>query len=981
MNTDMLEDLDTYIDFNAVEMESNLLSIPQTMESSIYHKLFSSIRDGQGSLLEYPLATIPSTTQGYQDIRFDTISRMGKQDARFEYLALLILSFSNKLSLDSDETYGITGQMALELFQTQSSQDVLERILSTHSSTAAAFGERLLSHAVSAGDETLVGLLLKHGIDPNSGSSVTESLFTTAVSSGHPNVALQLIQSGADANLCFASTHLSGLMLAVSRGYLDLAAGLLVKGEKPGTQNLNGVTALHIAAKRGDVDAMKLLVHHGGAFMVKMFHDRKSNFIHYATPFEVAARNGRQEMVQYMASCTPKILRTNVVLLGYALPALVAGNHFQAVEWLLSKGVFAARTQARVCLSSDWAFACDRLESHPLEEAAWSNNISMVKLLLQNHALLGSKNHAYALEGAAYHGNLEMVEIILKGIIEIQNLHHKDLPFGIGGMSSFSWSMFEAAIHSGSTEVLEMLLSNTASAEYFATKALPCAVMARRMDMVKVILLYGADINAGEAPNENALTAALSIPDNAKLVEFLLNSGADPKVSYPGWYSTLGSMRIDDDYFKSSPLVGAIENYDDNIIERLLREGARNGDSETLAYAVTRSDEKLLQKLLAYSQRVSSDGCAALIEAISSHEKLAMLMLLDSGVDINKSLPSKSTKGNLDVTWTASCPISVAVGSADIESVKLLLGRGAAVNGLPLVFPDTSFKNYFECPTTSALSYLKARDDKSVEVARLIITAGAELDAYHGGDRNEPVLTPLQMVVTKEDIKLAHCLITAGADVNAPAHDFRGRTALQAAASVSALQIVDLLLDNGADVNASPALYGGATALQFAAAEGSIMMVLKLIRAGADINAPGAKANGWTALESAAINGRLDIVRLLLDRGADIKGRDNMQYRRAVGIAWTQGQRALATYLQMFKKVKCGVSDCQPLDEILESTDVKDWGENCDADEVTAWHTFLQTNKRLYGTVWGEEQHGDVIEYNWPRIAPYQWWEVQGLLD
>ncbi|EHK19820.1 uncharacterized protein TRIVIDRAFT_171764 [Trichoderma virens Gv29-8] len=116
-------------------------------------------------------------------------------------------------------------------------------------------------------------------------------------------------------------------------------------------------------------------------------------------------------------------------------------------------------------------------------------------------------------------------------------------------------------------------------------------------------------------------------------------------------------------------------------------------------------------------------------------------------------------------------------------------------------------------------------------------------------------------------------LLAAGADVNAAAAGFYGRTALQAAAWNGHQEIVEKLLAAGADINA--ASYYGWTALQAAAEKGHQEIIKKLLAAGADINAAaGAGDSGQTALQAAAGNGHQEIVEKLLAAGADVNAAD-----------------------------------------------------------------------------------------------------------
>ncbi len=105
-------------------------------------------------------------------------------------------------------------------------------------------------------------------------------------------------------------------------------------------------------------------------------------------------------------------------------------------------------------------------------------------------------------------------------------------------------------------------------------------------------------------------------------------------------------------------------------------------------------------------------------------------------------------------------------------------------------------------------------------------------------------------------------------------------------------------MEAGADVNAPAADEYGLTALQGAAIRGYIGIALILLEAGADVNAPGASHEGRTALEGAAEHGRLDMVQLLLNAGAGTSASGNSRYGRAIELAEGNGHHAIAGLLK-----------------------------------------------------------------------------------
>ncbi|MCJ1344384.1 hypothetical protein MMC31_002587 [Peltigera leucophlebia] len=143
-------------------------------------------------------------------------------------------------------------------------------------------------------------------------------------------------------------------------------------------------------------------------------------------------------------------------------------------------------------------------------------------------------------------------------------------------------------------------------------------------------------------------------------------------------------------------------------------------------------------------------------------------------------------------------------------------------------------------------------------------------------------------------------LLDAGANINAPAGKYYGRTAIQAASSAElpTMEFIDFLLDAGADINAPAGYGGGITALQGAAICGHMRIALKFLKAGADVNAVPAIVYGRTALEGAAEHDCLDMVQLLLNAGACSDPTKLHRFDRATELAQENGHFAIASLLE-----------------------------------------------------------------------------------
>ncbi len=79
----------------------------------------------------------------------------------------------------------------------------------------------------------------------------------------------------------------------------------------------------------------------------------------------------------------------------------------------------------------------------------------------------------------------------------------------------------------------------------------------------------------------------------------------------------------------------------------------------------------------------------------------------------------------------------------------------------------------------------------SVEIARMLIDAGADVNVQTNGGR-----TPLHWAARRGEVEIARMLIDAGADVNV--QDEWGKTSLHYAAEYEQIEVIKMLLDAGA---------------------------------------------------------------------------------------------------------------------------------------------------------------------------------------
>ncbi len=230
-------------------------------------------------------------------------------------------------------------------------------------------------------------------------------------------------------------------------------------------------------------------------------------------------------------------------------------------------------------------------------------------------------------------------------------------------------------------------------------------------------------------------------------------------------------------------------------------------------------------------------------------------------------------------------PLMLAAGSnSSVEVIKLLVGRGAAVNaqenkfGLtPLMFAAT-----WNLPSVGALielgaevnqrdkngctaAYHAAANNKNPGVIFYLVNGGADMAI---GDVDG--VTPIMQAALMNNVQALMMLLDKKVDVNGV--DAQGRTALSLLArAASGPDTLNILLKADPDLESRDQL--GRTPLLNAAADNPSPIITEtLLKAGADLEA--VDDSGSDALLLASLgNNNPEIVQLLIHYGADVSGR------------------------------------------------------------------------------------------------------------
>lgn len=192
-------------------------------------------------------------------------------------------------------------------------------------------------------------------------------------------------------------------------------------------------------------------------------------------------------------------------------------------------------------------------------------------------------------------------------------------------------------------------------------------------------------------------------------------------------------------------------------------------------------------------------------------------------------------------------PLEIAAETDCCEVVVALLEAGADI------------------PTDSQALIRAVGSRCSPEIVKLLILAGANVDFTTPKYETYPNWTPLQIAATRGDRIVVNLLLEAGANIDAPAAQGRGPTALSTAILRQDKWLIKRLLDLGVDVNNPCEKLSGGTALAYAVANKDFELTAELLALGADIN-------DHHALLQAVTSNTIECTRLLLAAGKKTAG-------------------------------------------------------------------------------------------------------------
>jgi uncharacterized protein len=271
----------------------------------------------------------------------------------------------------------------------------------------------------------------------------------------------------------------------------------------------------------------------------------------------------------------------------------------------------------------------------------------------------------------------------------------------------------------------------------------------------------------------------------------------------------------------------AAEKRDRQAVQSLIAQhadvNARQGDGATaLQWAAHWDDLEAAEMLIGAGANVdeaNDNGVTALLLACTNGSAAMASLLLRASADPNKALPTGET------------PLMKAARTGNAETVKLLVAAGADVNARESRQGQT------------ALMWAAAQ--KHAGVVKALLDGGADVHAKSAGG-----FSPLLFAVRAGDIESSRVLLAAGADVNA-------------AVSGDDNPGVTTRYQNIGAIDSAKSATAGMTPLLMASANGHEALSIFLLENGAKPNA--ATPDGFTALHYAIQKGASHIAAVQLD--------------------------------------------------------------------------------------------------------------------
>jgi ankyrin repeat protein len=446
---------------------------------------------------------------------------------------------------------------------------------------------------------------------------------------------------------------------------------------------------------------------------------------------------------------------------------------------------------------------------------------------------------------AAQWGQMKMVELLVTNHADI-NAH------GVWGYTALHF-----AAHNGDAKSVEFLLKHGADPNARDEQGLtPIIQSIKSVEVIKLLLAYGADINAHGYDN-TLYSQAIENPQSvgAGVIDFILTNGVDVTVSGNEGLAQVvlftdktNLMRTLMSYYARStnpaakPLLqGAMELAIDNdrkAMASTIVDAYVQLQTNSLHKAVALGNDAAVRSILTTNSSAVNEkdffGWTPLHLAAMTGKSQIAEMLISS----NATLDARDDISNTPLLWAAY------FGHADM--VALLLRHKANMD----IQGDTVFNSGNFGGNDTPLDLAIEQGFNSI--AAMLITNGANLGSHKFYSDS-----PLHLATSKENVELMKRLIAYGANVNArsQASWTMPLTCLDIAVRGNSPEAVSLLIASGASIQTQQRTHSWTNTTLFhlwAEGSGNTNIADQLLAAGCDPNAKNGDGKLPCTLQSAA---------------------------------------------------------------------------------------------------------------------------------
>ena len=514
------------------------------------------------------------------------------------------------------------------------------------------------------------------------------------------------------------------------------------------------------------------------------------------------------------------------------------------------------------------------IKNNALIDSILKDESETFEILLKNNAEVNQKdqNQNTALMAAAEFGNSREVELLIKKGADINAINAQ-------GKTALILSA-----NYGNIETARSLINAGALIDIkdkiFQMNAFLYAVKFGFLDMAKYFIEKGADINALDYKENNALAVAIR-HNNVEMAKYLISLKFDANglinrksgetyLMYAAGHGMADMVKLliesGADINKKTPygfsaLVHAatcgVRAVEDIIVEK--SDVIFNGDGTyALGFAIISENYQMIEKLIKKGLSADSKYKIILNNPLYSGDPISMLIdkIINNGVIANENISL----------------LIIATVTGNLTAVKKLVEGGAGVDWV---------ESGCHTPLMAALNF------EETEIAKFLIEHGANINAKSA--RGE---TPLILATYMQNNEIAKLLIKNGADINQTTK--KGESAPLIALVSGNEELIKLFEEKGADIakliNAGSQNFENP--LEKAIESETIPFIKKLLKTKVSLN----KTNrfGSSPLSLAVRGGNYEIVKLLIDSGADVNYRiENYSSKTALSEAIERGHEEI----------------------------------------------------------------------------------------